>query len=71
MVIIIILINNKSILWTQFFDRITQNLLPDDYEEGKRLDLNQKINNLNETIAILKRFHQYKHNIIKAKYHFY
>jgi hypothetical protein len=44
-------------------DQFLQLILPQDYEEGKQLDFNRKIEHLNETFAIFKRLHQYSKNV--------
>jgi len=46
-------------------DKFVEHILPDDYEEGKRLDFNKRSNHLNETIATFKRLHQYSQNVSK------
>lgn len=41
------------------------NVLPDDYEESKKLDYKRKLNHYNETIAILRRLHRYGESLKK------
>ena len=48
-------------------DDLIEKILPDDYEEGKQLDYNKSVKHINETIAIIKRLHQYSQNIRDRK----
>jgi archaellum component FlaC len=44
---------------------LSDQLLPQDYEEGKKLDINRKLKHINETIDTIKRLHQYYNNVSK------
>ena len=48
-----------------FIDHYTELLLPEDYEEGKRLDFTQKSYTFSESISRIKRLHQYQQNVSK------
>lgn len=46
-----------------FIDKLNELILPEDYEEGKQLQINRKVKHLNQTIAKLKRLHHYYQNV--------
>ena len=49
----------------EFIDHYTELLLPEDYEEGKQLDFTQKSYTFSESIARIKRLHQYQKNVTR------
>ncbi len=46
-----------------FIDKLNKVILPQDYEEGKKLEINTKVKHLNQTIAKLKRLYHYSQNV--------
>jgi hypothetical protein len=46
-----------------FIDGFLNNILPDDYEENKKLEIKYSTKHFNETIAIVKRLHKYSQNV--------
>jgi hypothetical protein len=46
-----------------FIDEISGKILPDDYEEGKQLEIKFGTESLNETIAIILRLYHYTQNV--------
>jgi len=46
-------------------DKVSENILPEDYEEVSNFSTDSKPKHLNQTIAIIKRLHQYSQNVSK------
>jgi len=44
-------------------DDFVEIILPEDYEENKQKQIKYNVSHLNETIAIMKRLHQYSQNV--------
>jgi hypothetical protein len=44
-------------------NHLSDKLLPEDYDEGKKLDINRKLKHINQTIDTFKRLHQYYKNV--------